>query len=240
MIAIRRVNPSNMLSFWVLFARLYRVWKEWYEQQTQQKRGQFIVIEGVDGIGTSTLARQLVDLFNRERIEERAVLWSFPRKNSSTGRIIDDYFKGNLPRLNQLELHFLFVRNRMEALAEIEALLDAGKVIVCNRFWMSGAAYSIARGLGDVEWCTANEPEEVKRIPDVTVLLDGIDVALKAEVRHKEEKEVTEKECFMMRRIARNYNELFAKVKYPGKYIKIELIGHGDIHRNVFDMINKI
>lgn len=76
----------------------------------------------------------------------------------------------------------------MENLAEIEALLDAGKIIVCERAWMSGAAYSIARGLGDADWCTANEPEEVKRVPDITVLLDGIDVALKAKRRKKEEK----------------------------------------------------
>lgn len=231
-----------MFSFLALLVSVYQDWKEWYryQQQQRQKRGQFIVIEGVDGIGKSTLARQLVYMFNGEGVEERAVLLSFPRRISPTGRVIDDYLRGNLPRLNPSELCLLFARNRLEALAEIEALLNAGKVIVCDRFWMSGVAYSIARGLGDAERCTANEPEKVKRVPDVTVLLDGIDVALKAKRREKEEeKEVTEKEDFM-REVARNYNELFARVKYPGKYIKIELRGHGDIHRDVFDLINKI
>lgn len=225
-----------MFSFWALLVRLYLDWFGYYQQQQQQKRGQFIVIEGVDGVGKSTLARQLVDMFNGG--EKRAVLWSFPRKNSPTGRVIDDHFKGNLPRLNPFELCLLFVRNREEALTEIEALLDAGKVIVCERFWMSGAAYSIARGLGDAEWCTANEPEEVKRVPDVTVLLDGIDVALKAKRKPEEDKNVVAKRENFMRNVAQNYNNLFAMVKIPGKYIKIELRGHGDIHKDVFDLIN--
>ena len=42
-----------------------------------------------------------------------------------------------------------------------------------------------------------------------------------------------------MRKVARNYNELFARAQYPGKYIKIELREHGDIHKDVFNMINK-
>lgn len=219
--------------FLSLLASLVGLYRNWYGCQQQQERGQFIVIEGVDGIGKSTLARQLVALFNE--IEERAVLLSFPRKNSSTGRVLDSYLSGHLPHLNLFELHNLFLGNRKEALAEIEALLDAGKVIVCERFWMSGAAYSIARGMGDVNWCTAYEPEEIKRVPDVTVLLDGIDVALKTE---REKDEFMKKEYFM-RQVAQNFNELFAMTKQPGKYIKIELRGRGDIHRDVFDLINK-
>lgn len=57
------------------------------------------------------------------------------------------------------------VRNRVDTLAEIEALLNAGKVkIVCDGVWLSGAAYSIVRDLGNANWCTANEPEEVRRV----------------------------------------------------------------------------
>ena len=216
----------------LLLDLLIGLYRNWYGYK-QQERGQFIVIEGVNGIGKSTLARQLVALFNE--VEERAVLLAFPRRNTSTGRVLDSYLRGHLPHLNVFELHHLFVENRREALAEIEALLDAGKVIVCDRFWMSGAAYSVARGLGDVNWCTEYEPEEVKRIPDVTVLLDGIDVALKTK-REKDEFVINE---HFMRQVAQNFNELFTTTKHPGKYIKIELRKHGDIHRDVFNLINK-
>ena len=219
-----------MFSF---LAALVKLCRDLYGYRQQEEMGQFIVIEGVDGIGKSTLARQLVALFNE--IGKRAVLLSFPRKNTPTGRVLDSYLSGQLPRLNAFELHRLFLKNRMEALAEIEHLLDAGTIIVCERFWMSGVAYSIARGL-DVNWCTEYEPEEIKLIPDVTVLLDGIDVALETE---KEKGEFTRKEYFM-RQVSQNFNELFARTKNPGKYIKIELRKHGDIHRDVFHLINKV
>ena len=226
-----------MVSYLTLLAGFFQNWKERYiYQEQQQERGQFIVIEGVSGIGKTTLAYQLVNMFNRE--SERAIYMSFPQRISSSGRVISDHFEGNLPHLSPFELHFLFVNNRMGAVSKIKALLDTGKIVVCENFWMSGTAHSVARDLSNIDWCIKTEPEEVKELPDVTVLLDGIDVVLKAKRELKEDKEVTEKESFM-KEVDRNYNELFARVKYPGTYIKIELRKYGDIHKEVFDLINK-
>ncbi|KAM0679176.1 hypothetical protein BDAP_000068 [Binucleata daphniae] len=121
----------------------------------------FIVIEGIDRSGKTTITKYIAEYINN------ATRISFPNRESVTGKIIDSYLKNNV-NLNPQTIHLLFSANRWEMKKEIENMLTKGSV-VCDRYFYSGIAYSIANGL-DIEWC--NKPDAGLRKPDLVIFLD--------------------------------------------------------------------
>src|SRR3954468_2720697 len=66
-------------------------------------------------------------------------------------------------------MQLLYVANRYERKPEIERMLAAGTVVVCDRYLASSIAYGEAQGL-DAEWL-----RDIQRYlppPDLTILLD--------------------------------------------------------------------
>ena len=66
-------------------------------------------------------------------------------------------------------MQLLYVANRHERKADLVRWLEAGIIVVCDRYVASSVAYGEAQGL-DVEWLT--EMQRFLPPPDVTVLLD--------------------------------------------------------------------
>lgn len=97
-----------------------------------------IAIEGPDGCGKSTVARQLA-----ERIGAR--LQVFPDRTTPIGSHVDRLLKD--PHADPHLMQALQTANRFE---RIDVLTDPGPVVL-DRYWHSGWTYSCAAGL-DVEW----------------------------------------------------------------------------------------
>lgn len=100
----------------------------------------FIVFEGLDGAGTTTQAKHLVDLYGGSR--EAVFTWE--PTAFATGRVIRELLSG--PEQVQPEtLALLFAADRSEHLNRpgegIRALLAEGKVVVCDRYLFSSLAY---------------------------------------------------------------------------------------------------
>lgn len=113
-----------------------------------QPRGAFICFEGIDGVGKTTQCRLLADY-----LKDSCTLWSFPNRESVTGRAIHAYLSGECI-IEQRALHLLFSANRWECSTAIEACLLSGQHVVVDRYCYSGFAYGVAKGF-DESWCRA-------------------------------------------------------------------------------------
>ncbi|KZS94528.1 thymidylate kinase [Sistotremastrum niveocremeum HHB9708] len=133
-----------------------------------QRRGAFIVLEGLDRSGKSTQAAALVSRLKTINGENSAKLMKFPDRTTTIGKMIDAYLRSQ-NELDDHTIHLLFSANRWELVSAINADLAAGITIVCDRYAFSGCAFSAAKGL-PYDWCIA--PDKGLPEPDLTVFLD--------------------------------------------------------------------
>src|ERR1700758_5893037 len=98
-------------------------------------RGKLIALEGIDGSGKGTQLDLLVsDLAARGRTTLRI---SFPRYESSFGKLVARYLNGEFGSLETVAPHLsalLYAGDRLEAKAEIESALSRGKIVLADRY----------------------------------------------------------------------------------------------------------
>lgn len=113
-------------------------------------RAFFIVIEGGDRSGKSTLARNI-----QAALDNKVTLSSFPNRNTPIGTIINTYLqaKEGQHELCSEAIHLLFSANRHEVIPRLMKQAEGG-ILLLDRYVPSGVAYSTAKGL-DMNWCFA-------------------------------------------------------------------------------------
>ena len=128
-------------------------------------RGRFIVFEGIDGTGKSTVAKLLAEELSKKGID--CVLTMEP----SESWIGDAVRKANSDGTDDLAEALLFMADRAEHTRQIESLLNEGKWVVCDRYYASTLAYQTATLGSRVEdpmtWLW-NINQRIIRVPDVT------------------------------------------------------------------------
>ena len=125
-------------------------------------RGKFIVLEGVDGSGKTTLAKRLAQ--GRD-----AWLTAEPTKGV-LGAMLRSGELGDIPPAAEA---LLFAADRAVHTAEIEAELEKGRWVICDRYAGSTVAYQSA-SMGDAadwDWLNSMQVHSVIQ-PDAVVLLD--------------------------------------------------------------------
>ncbi len=139
--------------------------------------GKFIVFEGIDGSGKSTAIRAVADALNRDDVvvtREETETW----RGDAVRRHIEE--RGD----PWATLH-LFLADRAAHVPEIQAHLDAGETVLCDRFLHSTLAYQSVTLAEDLEnpidhlrdlhapWCI--QPDHVLLFDvDPTVALERI------------------------------------------------------------------
>jgi dTMP kinase len=147
--------------------------------------GRFIVVEGLDGAGSTTLVNGLV---NHYRSERRAVRMTREPSSGPIGSLIRQVLSrrlgipsnyGPLP-LGWATMALLFASDRLDHLdAEILPLLADGITVICDRCDLSSLTYQAATATAD----DAQETEQVidwirelnrrARRPDLTIVVDA-------------------------------------------------------------------
>jgi dTMP kinase len=128
--------------------------------------GSLIAFEGLDQSGKQTQAELLRDhLTAQGRVCQ---LLSFPDYATPIGGEISKALHGERDYPPDV-LQLLYVANRGEKRAQIEAWIADGVVVICDRYVASSIAYGEAHGL-DAPWLA--EIQRFLPAPHLTILLD--------------------------------------------------------------------
>lgn len=133
------------------------------------KSGIFIVIEGIDGSGKSTIAQQLFSYLSRKLGKEKVILTSEPT-DSEHGKELRELLKtdqspeANLKRC--LELYVLDRQHHLEKV--IDPALKSGKWVICDRYKYSTIVYQSLQG-ASID--TILELHKGMRVPDMIFIL---------------------------------------------------------------------
>lgn len=205
-----------------------------------KRSGRFIVLEGIDGAGTTTQTARLVERLRSEtKVPVRSTrepsdgpIGSLVRQVLS-GRVMSP--GGRAPGWATMAL--LFAADRMDHVeSEIEPLLAQGGVVVSDRYDASSLAYqSVSSGRGGeraVDWIRQLNTHALR--PDLTVVLDlpSEIAATRREVRGEPAQLYEQNE--VQRALAEFYRDLSRHM--PGdRVVIIDAKGSVDeVHRRVY------
>lgn len=148
---------------------------------SSEDRGRFIVLEGIDGAGTTTQTDRLVAHL---RARGRRASATREPSNGPIGRLLRDLLLGQHRMADGRPvtgntMALLFAADRLDHLhREVEPLLQEGTDVVSDRYLLSSLAYQAEES--DRAW-VASLARGV-RPPDLTILID-IPIAVAAERR---------------------------------------------------------
>lgn len=167
-----------------------------------------IVIEGLDGAGTTTQARLIVEALRGKG--RKAHLTREP-SDGPVGKLIREMLVGKHAidgeKLSQTTFGLLFAADRLDHLQrEVEPALARGEIVISDRWYHSSLAYQGT----DTERAWISLLNQRARRPDLTVLLRvRAETAARRRVAAGRAQELFE-DMAMQERVAAGYDQVFA------------------------------
>ena len=187
----------------------------------RRRRGRFVVLEGLDGAGTTTQARLLADAL---RGEGRTVHITAEPSGGPVGALVRQVLNRRVAGrdgapFDPAALALLFAADRLDhAAVEIAPKLAAGVDVVSDRFTLSSLAYQ-GLAVGDLAWVEAVNGRAPA--PDLTVFL-RVRPELGLRRRHAAslDREIFEVAAFQ-RRVAESYERSIARLRAAGQVVAV-------------------
>ncbi|HTJ46368.1 MAG TPA: dTMP kinase [Kofleriaceae bacterium] len=179
-----------------------------------------IVIEGLDGAGTTTQAKRLVDTLNERG---RAAIMTREPSDGPVGKMIREMLVGKHAlgdgrSVSQPTFSLLFAADRMDHVQrEVQPALARGTIVVSDRWYHSSLAY---QGTG-AERAWIRELNRHALRPDLTIFLRvRAQVAAERRVAAGRAQELFE-DLPMQERVAANYETVMKDLAAAGERIEI-------------------
>jgi dTMP kinase len=209
-------------------------------------RGLFITLEGLDGSGKTTQIKRLAAWLERRNLE--TVITRQPGGTATGDRIREILLDSRSTGLAPMAEMALMFADRAQAIAEvIEPALEAGKIVVCDRFTDSTEAYQGGgRELGSTMVLELHRLVCGNLQPDLTLLLlPSFDASLaRARRRNNREEAQTgknenrfeqEQDAFH-HRVWKKYREIAARE--PERVVLITGdLGIDEIHEQIVEAV---
>lgn len=110
------------------------------------ERGKFIVIEGIDGSGKRTQIDLLVRALAGKGVATAQI--AFPNYDGFFGKLVGQFLNGEFGALATVDPHFsamLYAGDRYQAAPGIRKDLDAGRIVLADRYVASNLAHQGSR-----------------------------------------------------------------------------------------------
>ena len=198
--------------------------------------GRLIVIEGLDGAGTTTQVKRLVEHLNAKGVRAHATR---EPSDGPVGRLIREMLTGGhaIPgqTLSQGTFGLLFAADRLDHLQrEVEPQIAAGAIVVSDRWYHSSLAY---QGTGaERDWITTLNARARK--PELTIFLKvRPEVAAKRRAAARRQEELFE-QLQMQIEVDAGYKATIAELAAQGE--RIETLDGEQTEDEVFAAIVKL
>ena len=159
--------------------------------------GHLIAFEGLDQSGKQTQAERLLTAFRSAG--HKAEFLTFPEYTTAIGTEIGHALQGERDYQPDT-LQLLYIANRFEFRTRIASWLEAGTMVICDRYLASSIAYGEAQGV-DAGWLS-----EIQRFlphPSLTMFLDmPPEVSL---TRKKADRDKFERDLTLLGRVRESY-----------------------------------
>ncbi len=173
--------------------------------------GKFLVLEGIDGSGTTTQAEKLKTHY--ESLGQEVQLTREPTtgpigrflRQALTGELLDA--EGKATALEWDSMALLFAADRLDHLRiEIEPALQRGALVVCDRYDLSSLIYQSATSpVGSLCLPWLGSLNQRARRPDLTIVLDVPAVLAEARRKGRAEKEEIYEKSELQKRLSTMY-----------------------------------
>ena len=172
-----------------------------------------IVLEGIDGAGTTTQAQRLVDAL---RAHGHAAHLTREPSDGPVGKLLREMLAGRHAPVDATTLALLFAADRADHIQrEVEPALRDGKVVVSDRWYHSSLAYQGT----EEERAWIGVLNGRARTPELTVFLEvDPDVAAQRRDDAGRDEEIFDR-ASTQRRVAAGYREVNAALAERGERI---------------------
>jgi dTMP kinase len=189
----------------------------------------FVVIEGIDGAGTTTQTQLVYDELVKLEFE---VVKTFEPTNREVGTLIRKFLKNQID-FNERVLSLLFAADRLDHIDKIiQPSLLNGKIVISDRYFLSSLAYqSLDADAGFIE-----DVNRYHRKPDITFLID-IDPEISLKRKQCDSPDAYEK-LDLQKQIRENY--LYYAAKYKNEHNVRIIQGNKPVEVIFGEIMNKI
>ena len=127
----------------------------------------FVTFEGIDGSGKSTVSKKV---FQNLKNEAYDVILTFEPTDTYIGKCVQRFIK---EENDPFSTAFAFIADRIQHCKQIKKWLDAGKIVICDRYSESTYAYQGAQMQGiinsPIKWLKSLSDDRIIT-PDITFL----------------------------------------------------------------------
>ena len=175
--------------------------------------GVFITFEGIEGVGKTTQVQKAFDLLST-KYPEKVILTREPGGTRMGETIRNVILQGNADKIDGItEMLLVFAARRQHIQDVINPSLDAGRIILCDRFTDATFAYQgSGRGVDEqlITWLQDTVQGTLR--PDLTLLLDAPPEVGLARIRERSEPDRFETETMkFFQRVRHKYLDIAEK-----------------------------